>query len=154
MPLPGLGSPAATGRLRPPCAYSSEGEALATQPKEISVAIASRFSGGEELLQRVRAAASQTLLVVLMTHGNTGSRGFPNVERRTIPAKHLRGRPLGQHWNCRRCVWRKFLGSVNDFSTHDRQDGFDVLDRFVRRRKEIVGERDQVCELTAGRRHP
>src|SRR5438552_18669991 len=98
------------------------------------------------------AAVLMTLGGMVVHSRNTGSRGLADVERRAIATKHFHRRPFGQHRNWRRRMSGEFLRGVNDFSTHDREDGLDTFDFLVGDGEVIVRKRNEVGQLTGNNR--
>src|SRR5947208_12325091 len=90
--------------------------------------------------------------VVVMFHGNTGSRRFDNVEGRTVTTEHFYRRPFRQNRNRRRRVRGKLLRRVNDLSADDSENGFDALDAFLWNGKIIVAQRNEICQLAGSNR--
>ena len=97
-------------------------------------------------------AAVITLGTVLMRLRNrhTHARRLADIQRCAIAAENFDWRPFRQHRNRWRCVRCKFFRRVNNLAADDGKNGFDAFDLFLRHGKIIIGERDQVCQLTGG----
>lgn len=125
-------------------------EAVATQAEESRVAIAGSFDAGEELMGGVGATVGMAGGVVLVLLRHSGTRGFAKIERCSVTAKYFHGRPFGQHGDRRRCVRREFLRGVDNFAADDREHRLDAFDFFFWHGEVVIGERNQVGELTNG----
>ena len=70
---------------------NSEREAVAAQSKKSSVAISSGFDAGKKLMRGMLTAmvVATRIVFVNLWDRHSGASGFPHVQRRAIPTKHL-----------------------------------------------------------------
>jgi hypothetical protein len=128
----------------------SKGKTVATHAKEVAVAVAGGFDARKELMCGMGAAVITFGIVLMLLHRHTCARRFADVQRCAIAAEYFYRRPLRQHRNRCWCVRSKFFHCVNNLAADDGKDRFDAFDLFLWHGKIIIGERNQVRQLTGG----
>src|SRR5262245_47350962 len=88
--------------------------------------------------------------VLMLWHRDTGAGGLANIQWRAVTAEDFHRRPFGQHRNGGWSERSKILGRMNDPAPNNGKHGFDALDFLLGNGEVIVGERDEVSQLTDG----